>query len=187
MLPYGAAAGQNNADVGGWHIDAFVQDTAGDEDVIHALMKRLQKVTALLGLGLMGDGRNQEAPGDLINSGIVVSKYEHLIALMTMEQLFQTVHLGRRRQGQAALLAVRLKSGVTVLRTARRLNETLPTSGAAQMDTVLGAEAAIVFARLLIALLFLGRQFDVEPFGAILGQEIAGQFFDLPAVDNGTD
>src|SRR5579875_399673 len=182
-----AAAGQNDADIGRWHIDAFVEDTAGDNHIILPSVERLQNVAALFGPGLMGDGRHQEAPGDLIDCGIVISKYKHTILAMTIEQFFQAQHLGRRRQDQAALFTVRLKSGTASTRTARFLNETLPTVGTAEVNAVLGAEAAIMLARLLIALLFLGRQLDVEPFGAIFGEEIAGQFPDLAAIDDGTD
>ncbi len=45
----------------------------------------------------------------------------------------------------------------------------------------------VVLARLAIALLLLGRQLDVQPFGAILGEEIAGQLLDLAAIDDRAD
>src|SRR5438046_2755621 len=103
---------------------------------------------------------------------------------MTSEQMFELPQLRRRRQGDAALLAVRLEGGAALLRTAGGVDEVLPPVLTAEVDAGVGDEAAELLAHLAIALLFLGRQIDVDALGAILGEIVAGQLLDLAAIDD---
>src|SRR5262249_31618694 len=140
VLADGAAARQDDADVGRRHIDTLVEDATGDNHIIIAGMEGLEDVPPLLGLGLVRDGRHEIAAGDRIDGSIIISEYKHAILPVTVEQFFQDVQLGRRRQSQATLLTVRLESGAAIARATRLLDEALPAIGAAQADAVVGAE-----------------------------------------------
>src|SRR6516162_907030 len=64
MLTDAASAGQDDADVRGWHINTLVEHLTGGHDGILSGMKALEDELAFLGFGLVGDGWHQEAAGD---------------------------------------------------------------------------------------------------------------------------
>ena len=65
-----------------------------------------QDLAALLGLGLVRDHGHQELPGDRVDGRVVVGEDQHPVAVVPLEQPGQQVELGRRGQGQRALLAI---------------------------------------------------------------------------------
>ena len=65
-----------------------------------------QHLAPLLGLGLMGDDRDQEPPRDRVDCGVVVREDQDPVAVVAVEQVAQQAELGRGGQRELALLAV---------------------------------------------------------------------------------
>ena len=89
-----AGAGEDDADVGGRHVHAFVEHLAGDDDVVCAGVESLEDLLAFARLGLMRDGGHQEAARDLVDAGVVVGENDDAVEGVAVQQFVEQFDLG---------------------------------------------------------------------------------------------
>jgi len=109
-----AGAGEDDADIGGGNIDAFVEYLAGDDHVVLAGMETLEDLLAFARLRLMRDRRRQKATRDLVDARVIVSEYDDAILGMAVQQFVEQFNLRGGGDRQPLLLAVRLERGSAI-------------------------------------------------------------------------
>src|SRR5262249_31718108 len=100
----------------------------------------------------MGDRRDEETAGDLVDRRVVVGEDKAAILAMALQELFEHLELRGRGLRETLLLAPCLEGLPALGRAARRLDEALPAVLAAEADAAVGDEAPVGLAGLAVVL-----------------------------------
>ncbi len=79
------AARQDNRDVGGRDIDAFVEDFARDDDGIGAVVEAFENGASFLDRALVGDGGDEVFAADAVNCSVVGRKDDRAVGAVLGE------------------------------------------------------------------------------------------------------
>jgi hypothetical protein len=77
-----ASPREDDGDVGLGDVDAFIQNTGGGHNRISAIVETFEDLASLAGLGLVCDDRDEELPGDLVDSRIIMRENNDPIAMV---------------------------------------------------------------------------------------------------------
>src|SRR5690606_33648649 len=107
---------------------------------------------------------------------------QRAVRAVAVQEVLDHLELGRRRERDVALLAVRRHRALPLLGPTGALDELAPALRRAHADALRQHEAPVRGARTLVALSLVGPQVHADALGLVVGQVVARELDDVLAV-----